>query len=129
MEKEEPLEVIFESAAMSQLYFTKLRLFLDYLLTDIAELRKDKGVNDDEEEIEIEGQDPDLDQIKQLVQLDDLEKLTLLKAIHGIIKAVMMKKLINKVEFPEKKKKKSNPQLLLNSLTISPNYKFLFKIK
>lgn len=92
VEKEEPLEVIFESAAMSQLYFTKLRLFLDYLLTDIAELRKDKGVNDDEEEIEIEGQDPDLDQIKQLVQLDDLEKLTLLKAIHGIIKAVMMKK-------------------------------------
>lgn len=78
--KDEPLELIFESVAMSQLYGTKLRLFLDYLLTDIAELRVDG-----EEEL-------DLDQVKQLAQLDDLQKLTLLKAIHGIIKATMMKK-------------------------------------
>ncbi|KAI5967533.1 IRR1 [Candida margitis] len=86
VEQEQPLEVIFESIAMSSVYSTKLGCFLDYLLTDIAELR-DKNADNDDDDL-----NSDLDQVKQLIQLDDFEKQTLLEAIHGIIKATLRKK-------------------------------------
>lgn len=89
VQQQKPLAVIFQSVGMSQVYATRLRLFLDYLLTDIADLRKEKSEADEDN---VEMDDPDLDEIRQLIQLDDLEKLTLLEAIHGLIKATMMKK-------------------------------------
>ncbi|KAI5964010.1 IRR1 [Candida theae] len=94
VEKDAPLEKIFESELMTSVYAPNLRSLLDYLLTDNAELRviKDGDVDGDEEvEEEEKEKDSDLNQVKMLVQLDDVQKLTLLKTIHGLIKASIVK--------------------------------------